>query len=61
MKAKVLIIDDLFKDKLRNGELVGELKEADIKHLYPILNYRYFNNLPTLVKAQNVFQTHYKD
>lgn len=52
MKAKVLIIDDLFKDKLRNGELVGELKEADIKHLYPILNYRYLNNLPTLVSTE---------
>ncbi|AWB30028.1 MerR family transcriptional regulator [Clostridium botulinum] len=52
MKAKVLIIDDLFKDKLKNGELVGELREADIKHLYPILNYRYLNNLPTLVSTE---------
>ncbi|WP_339328151.1 ATP-binding protein [Clostridium botulinum] len=52
MKAKVLIIDDLFKDKLKNCELVGELREADIKHLYPILNYRYLNNLPTLVSTE---------
>ncbi|MCD3234284.1 ATP-binding protein [Clostridium botulinum D/C] len=52
MKAKVLIIDDLFKDKLRNGEVVGELKEADIKHLYPIINYRCLNNLPILVSSE---------
>lgn len=53
-KAKVLIIDDLFKDKLRNGELIGELNEADIKHLYPILNYRYLNNFPTLVSSEAI-------
>ncbi|MCD3202847.1 ATP-binding protein [Clostridium botulinum C/D] len=52
MKAKVLIIDDLFKDKLRNGQLVGDIKEADIKHLYPILNYRCLNSLPTLVSSE---------
>ncbi|MCY6957929.1 ATP-binding protein [Clostridium brassicae] len=52
MKARVLIIDDLFKDKLKNGNLVGELKESDIKHLYPILNYRYLNNLPTLISTE---------
>lgn len=57
MKAKVLIIDDLFKDKLKNGKLVGELKEADIKHLYPILNYRYLNNLPTLVSTECIPDT----
>lgn len=51
-KARVLIIDDLFKDKLKNGRLVGELTEADIKHLYPILNYRYFNSLPTLISTE---------
>lgn len=53
-KAKVLIIDDLFKDKLRNGKLIGELNEADIKHLYPILNYRYLNNFPTLISSEAV-------
>lgn len=51
-KAKVLIIDDLFKDKVRNGALFGGLTEADTKHIYPILNYRYFNNLPTLFSTE---------
>lgn len=51
-RAKVLIIDDLFKDKVRKGNLVGELREADIKHIYPILNYRYLNYLPTLISTE---------
>lgn len=51
-RAKVLIIDDLFKDKVRKGKLVGELREADIKHIYPILNYRYLNYLPTLISTE---------
>lgn len=47
-KAKLLIIDDLFKDKMRNGQLIKGacITEADMKHIYPILNYRYFNHLP---------------
>lgn len=51
-KAKVLIIDDLFKDKVRKKTLIGELREADMKHIYPILNYRYLNYLPTLVSTE---------
>lgn len=51
-KAKVLIIDDLFKDKVKKGKLIGELKEADLKHIYPILNYRYLNYLPTLISTE---------
>ncbi|MBY0754551.1 ATP-binding protein [Clostridium sardiniense] len=51
-RAKVLIIDDLFKDKVRKNKLIGELNEADIKHIYPILNYRYLNYLPTLISTE---------
>lgn len=51
-KAKVLIIDDLFKDKFKNGNLVGQLSESDMKHLYPIINYRYLNYLPTLISTE---------
>lgn len=51
-RAKVLIIDDLFKDKFKNGRLVGELKESDMKHIYPIVNYRYLNYLPTLISTE---------
>lgn len=51
-KAKVLIIDDLFKDKVKKNKLIGELREADLKHIYPILNYRYLNYLPTLISTE---------
>lgn len=51
-KARVLIIDDLFKDKVKKGKLIGELREADLKHIYPILNYRYLNYLPTLISTE---------
>lgn len=51
-KAKVLIIDDLFKDKTKNGQIIGSITEVDIKHFYPILNYRYSNNLPTIFSSE---------
>lgn len=58
-KAELLIIDDLFKDKLKNGKLIRDrygyiqgLNEADMKHIYPILNYRYFNKLPMLISSE---------
>jgi DNA replication protein DnaC len=51
-RAKLLIIDDLFKDKIKKGKVVGELSEADIKHIYPIINHRYINHLPTLISSE---------
>ena len=51
-RADVLIIDDLLKDKTKNGILIGDLTEADIKHFYPILNYRYNNSLPVLFSTE---------
>lgn len=58
-KAKLLIIDDLFKDKVKNGRLIKDrygnkagLNEADIKHIMPIINYRYFNHLPTVISTE---------
>lgn len=51
-RAEVLIIDDLFKDKVKNGKLKGELNEADMKHIYPILNYRYNNRLATIFSTE---------
>lgn len=50
--AEVLIIDDLFKDKVKSGKLVAGLTEVDIKHIYPLLNYRYNNNLPTIISSE---------
>jgi DNA replication protein DnaC len=52
MRAKLLIIDDLFKDKVKKGRLVGELTQTDMKHIYPILNYRYLNYMPMLVSSE---------
>lgn len=58
-KAKVLIIDDLFKDKVKNGQLIKDrygnkayLNEADIKHIMPIINYRYLNHLPMVISSE---------
>lgn len=54
-RAKVLIIDDLFKDKVKktkDGIKVTELTEVDMKHVYPILNYRYLNYLPTIISSE---------
>lgn len=50
--ARVLIIDDLFKDKIRSGNVIGEIKESDMKHIYEILNYRYLNYKPTLISTE---------
>lgn len=50
--ARVLIIDDLFKDKVKKDRKVGEVNEADMKHVYPILNYRYLNYMPTIVSTE---------
>lgn len=51
-RAKVLIIDDLFKDKVKKGRITAELTEVDMKHIYPILNYRYLNYLPTIISSE---------
>lgn len=52
MKSEILVIDDLFKDKVKNGELIGDLTEVDIKHIYPILNTRYYNKLATIISTE---------
>lgn len=58
-RARLLIIDDLFKDKVKNGQLLKDrygqvigMTEADLKHIYPILNYRYQKYLPTLISTE---------
>lgn len=53
-RASVLIIDDLFKDKFKNCKLIDKatITETDMKHLYPIINYRYQNCLPTLFSTE---------
>lgn len=56
MKADVLIIDDLFKEKIKNNKLTADLTEADLKHIYPLLNYRYNNNLRTVISTEATLQ-----
>jgi DNA replication protein DnaC len=53
-RADLLIIDDLFKDKVRSGQLIKGacITGADMNHIYPILNYRYFNKLPILFSTE---------
>lgn len=58
IKAELLIIDDLFKDKIKNGQLLKingfniGLNEADMKHIYPILNIRYSNKRPMIINSE---------
>ncbi|GAA0076156.1 ATP-binding protein [Clostridium sp. CTA-5] len=51
-RAEVLIIDDLFKDKVKKGRLAGEITPADMNHIYPIINFRYSNKLLTLISTE---------
>lgn len=51
-RAEVLIIDDLFKDKVKRGKISEEITSADMKHIYPIINFRYTNKLPTLISTE---------
>lgn len=51
-RAELLIIDDLFKNKVKKGRLIADLRDADINHIYPILNYRYNNFLPTAISTE---------
>ncbi|MFR6451521.1 MAG: ATP-binding protein [Clostridium perfringens] len=50
--AEVLVIDDLFKDKVKNGQIIAQLNEIDMKHIYPLLNYRYYKNLVTIISTE---------
>lgn len=50
--CELLIIDDLFKDKIASGEIISKLTSNDMKHIYPIINYRYINKLPTIYSSE---------
>lgn len=49
--SDILIIDDLFKDKIKNGKIT-ELTEADLKHIYPIINQRYISGKATIYSSE---------
>ena len=42
-RAKVLLIDDLFK---------GSVTKSDVNIVFEIVNFRYFNNLPMIVSSE---------
>lgn len=42
-RAKVLLIDDLFK---------GSVSSSDVNIMFEIVNFRYFNNLPVIVSSE---------
>lgn len=58
LNADLLIIDDLFRDKLKNGNLIKKngysvgLTEADLNQIYPILNFRYLNHKPIVISSE---------
>ncbi|MCX0411774.1 ATP-binding protein [Clostridium perfringens] len=51
-EAEILVIDDLFKDKVRNGQVIAPLNDIDMKHIYPLLNYRYYKKLITIISTE---------
>jgi DNA replication protein DnaC len=47
-RAKVLLIDDLFKGSLRQGKI----NESDISIMFEIINHRYLNKAPIIVSSE---------
>lgn len=52
VNCDVLIIDDLFKNKILNGQLKNGLSEADLNHTMPIINQRYINHRPMIISSE---------
>ncbi|MDP4147580.1 MAG: ATP-binding protein, partial [Bacillota bacterium] len=52
MDAELLIIDDLYKDILLNGDISSKINKSDLKYLYEIINYRYLKKKPTIVNSE---------
>lgn len=46
--AKVLLVDDLFKGAIKNGQV----NDTDIRILFGIINHRYVNDLPIIVSSE---------
>lgn len=52
-KVKVLFIDDLFKGK---GKSNDGITDADVKHLFKIINNRYLSNKVTIISSERTLQ-----
>lgn len=42
----------MFKDKVKKGRLIADLKDTYIKHIYLIINYLYNNFLPVVISTE---------
>jgi DNA replication protein DnaC len=49
-RAKVLLVDDLFKGSLRQGKI----NESDISIMFEIINHRYLNKAPIIVSSEYI-------
>jgi DNA replication protein DnaC len=48
-KCPLLIIDDLYKEMLKNGKV----NASDVRIMFEIINFRYMNKFPILVSAED--------
>jgi len=51
-KAKVLLIDDLFKGDFNKFQGKETMNESSVRIMFEIINYRYLNNLPIIVSSE---------
>lgn len=51
-KIEVLLIDDLFKESRTEAGVIRGITPADIRIIYEVINYRYNNNLKTIITTE---------
>ena len=51
-KAKVLLIDDLFKGDFNRFQGKETMNESSVRIVFEIINYRYLNNLPIIISCE---------
>src|SRR5690606_35121734 len=51
-KAKVLLIDDLFKGDFNKFQGKETMNESSVRIMFEIINYRYLNNLPIIISSE---------
>ena len=51
-KAKVLLIDDLFKGDFNRFQGKETMNESSVRIIFEIINYRYLNNLPIIISCE---------
>jgi len=51
-RAKVLLIDDLFKGDFNKFQGKETINESSVRIMFEIINYRYLNNLPIIISSE---------